>query len=233
MSTMTWGTIDGVSIEFPVEVGDMNSATLTWDVPLDAAAELVPGDAFEVTDMGGGTAMLVMALCDYRDNPWGDYDEVNFGLMAHPRGRPEELGAFVWRMPVNQEFTCRAGNEVMGLPKTLEDLRFSYTDNEVHVSLSMGGRRALEVWMPRPAVAGEAVEETTSTFSYLDGVPTAIPLTVGLPTGLVDPAAVRVELGDAEVADELRRLGLPRPPQIAMWGEGLRGTFGVPRRLEV
>ena len=46
-----------------------------------------------------------------------------------------------------------------------------------------------------------------------------------LGTGLVDPADVRLELGDSPVADELRSLGLPGAPDLATWGEGLSATF--------
>jgi len=226
--TRHWGEIDGVSIDFPMVVGSMNSATLTWSVPIGPARELVPGDGFEVADMGGGTAMLVLALVDYVDNPWGDYDEVNFGLLVHPTGRPEEVGAFQWRMPVNQEMTCRAGNEVLGLPKTVDDLSFSYTDGTVTVRLAMGGEPTLVVELPRAEPLGEPTSEATLTYSYLDGVPTLVPLTIELPTGIIDPAEVRLELGTSAAADELRRLGLPKPPDLAMWGESLSGTFEWP-----
>ena len=68
-SSRHWGEIDGVSIDFPMVVQEMNSATLTWSVPLDAAAAVLPGDAFEPADMGG-SAMLILALVDYLQNPW-------------------------------------------------------------------------------------------------------------------------------------------------------------------
>lgn len=223
--------IDGVSIDFPMVVPRMNSATFTWAVPLDAAAELLPGELFEVADVGDGTAMLIIALVDYIDNPWGDYDEVNFGLLVHPAGRPEEVGAFQWRMPVNQEMTCRAGNEVMGLPKTVEDLRFTYADDSAAVELSMAGEPALTVRFPRSEAQGEPAEAESLTYAYLDGVPMVVPLTIELPTGMVDPADVDLILGTAPVADELRSLGLPRPPDLAMWGEGLSGTFDWPELL--
>ena len=60
-------------------------------------------------------------------------------------------------------------------------------------------------------------------------MPLALPLTIELGTGFVDPAEVRIELGSSPVADELRSLGLPRAPDLAVWGEGLRAVFGRPR----
>lgn len=229
--TRHWGEIDGVSIDFPMVVPNMNSATLTFTVPLDAARALVPGTSFEVADTGGGTAMLVLALCDYVENPWGDYDEVNFGLLVHPAGRPEEVGAFQWRMPVNQQMTCTAGNEVLGLPKTVEDISFDYTDDTVTVTLVMDAAPTLVVRLPRAQPSGEPAADDTLTYSYIHGVPTLVPLTIELPPGLVDPADVHIELGTSPAAEELRSLGLPTAPDLAMWGEGLSGTFHWPQPL--
>jgi len=230
--TKHWGEIDGVSIDFPMVVPQMNSATLTFSVPVEPARALIPGDAFEVADMGDGTAMLVLALVDYVDNPWGDYDEVNFGLLVHPAERPDGVGAFQWRMPVNQEMTCRAGNEVMGLPKTVDDLSFTYSAETVTVRLAMDGEPTLEVTLPRVAPMGDPSTQATLTYSYLDGVAMELPLSIELPTGLVDPSDVEIELGTSAAAKELASLGLPKAPDLAMWGEGLSGTFQWPSPLD-
>jgi hypothetical protein len=226
-----WGEIDGVSIDFPIEVDQMNSATLTFTVPIGAARAVLPGDAFEVLEVVEGSAMLVLALCDYVQNPWGDYNEVNLGLLVHPVGRPEAAGAFQWRMPVDQEFTRAAGNRVLGLPKTVEDLTVDYQPDRVTFRLVMGGEPALTVSLPRPAPASEPVRETTITYSYIDGVASEVPLTIDLPTGAVDPADVAIELGTGALADELRSMGLPTAPDFAAWGEGLTGSFLRPRPL--
>lgn len=224
-----WGELDGVSIDFPMHVDRMHGVTLSYTVDRDAAQALVPGTAFHVAETGDGTATMVLALVDYIENPWGDYGEVNLGFLAHPVDQPERLGAFVYRMPVDQEFTKRAGNEVLGLPKTVEDLDFAYTDDRVTVTLAMDGQHALTVSLPRVTAEGEAELTEATTYSYLDGVPTELPLGIQIGTGLIDPADVAVELGTAPVADELRSLGLPRTPDFAVWGEDLRGVFGRPR----
>ncbi|MGI9578464.1 MAG: acetoacetate decarboxylase family protein [Microthrixaceae bacterium] len=226
--TKHWGEVDGVSIDFPMEVTAFNSATPTWTVPIEPARAVVPGDGFEVADMGDGTTMLILALCDYRENPWGDYDEVNFGVLVHPTGRPDEVGAFQWRMPVNQEMTANAGNLVLGLPKTVEELDFVYTGSTVEVKLAMGGQPTLAASFPRAEPAGPPTSDRTLTYSYIDGKATLVPLTIELPTGMIDPADVEIELGTSDAAEELRSLGLPRAPEMAMWGEGLRGTFEWP-----
>lgn len=227
-----WGELDGVTITFPVQVDSFRSATLTFTVPLEPARRLLPGDAFEVAATGDGTATLVVALCDYVENPWGDYLEVNLGLLAHPVGQPERVGAFQWRMPVDQEFTCAAGNRVLGLPKTVEDLTLREEGGEVTFELRVDGRVELAVTVPTGVGDEDSAPVDTSTWSYLDGVPTEVPLTIDLAAGTVDPGRVHIELGDGPLAAELRSLGLPTAPDFATWGEGLRGTFHRPVPLD-
>lgn len=242
-TSLHWGDIDGVSIDFPMVVEELRSATLTFTVPIDAARMLLPGDAFEVTEVAPGAAMLVVALCDYVRNPWGDYDEVNLGLLVNPVGRPEAVGAFQWRMPVDQEFTCGAGNRVLGLPKTVEDLEVSYSgppgDGLVVVRLVTAdepeGSVTMLVELPR-AAAGDrvsaGVRDGAVTYSYLDGQAMQLPLEMELPSLLVDTAAVHIELGQGALARELRSLGLPTAPDLAMWGEELSAVFHAPSPLD-
>jgi hypothetical protein len=82
----TWGEIEGTSITFPMEVADFDAGTLVFSVPATPAQALLPGDAFEVVEVADGVAQFVLALCDYHQNPWGDYLEMNLGL-PRPAGR--------------------------------------------------------------------------------------------------------------------------------------------------
>ena len=228
-ATTHWGEIDGVSIDFPMVVDSMNQATLSFTVPIEPARALVPGDGFEVLETAPGSATFVMALLDYIENPWGDYNELNLGLLASPTGRPEAAGSFIYRMPVNQEFTMKAGTQVLGVPKTVEDLTFDYSDDEVVVTWSIGDA-PLVVRFPRVASDDPATATEAITYAYLDGAPTALPLTIQIGSGLIDPSEITIELGSSVIADELASLGLPElRPDFAVWGEGLSGSFLAPR----
>ena len=230
--TTRWGEIQGREITFPMEVEEMRSATLLWSVPAAAATALLPGDAFEVVEVAPGTAQLVVAAVDYLRNPWGDYDELNLGFLARPAGAPPEIiGSFVYRMPVNQAFTCEAGRSVMGFPKTVEDLEVTYTDTTATFRLAMAGRPVISLTLPRAAATGPPERVEATSYSYLDGVPYGTDLSMDMGTGFVDPADVAIALGDSPVADELRSLGLPRAPDVAIWGEGLSATFLLGRPL--
>ncbi|MEX0768493.1 MAG: acetoacetate decarboxylase family protein [Microthrixaceae bacterium] len=224
-----WGEIDGVSIDFPMVVDEMHQGTLTYTVPIEAARALVPGDGFEVFEVAPGQAMFLIAVVDYVRNPWGDYNEVNFGFLASPTGQPDRVGAFVYRMPVNQEFTMKAGNQVLGLPKTVEDLTFTYSKDSILVELAMGGEPTMKLRLPRVTSAEEPTSTETVTYSYLNGVPTELPLTIQIGAAVIDPSLIQMELGSSAVAEELRSLGLPGVADMAVWGESLTGSFLLPR----
>lgn len=221
-----WGTVDGREITFPMVVPALDAATLLFSVPADAAQALLPGNAFEVVEVADGVAQLVVALVDYLDNPWGDYLEINLGFLARPVGAPAEVvGSFVYRMPVDQTFTCKAGNEVMGFPKTVEDLARTDHDGRTAFTLRVDGEVELEVSFPTVDGSGERTPVESVSYSYLGGRPFQTPLAMDLGTGVIDPADVAITLGSGAVADELRSLGLPKAPDLATWGTGLRGTF--------
>lgn len=227
-----WGEIDGREITFPMEVTDFNAATILYSVPADAAAALLPGDAFEIVEIAPGTAQFIIAACDYVANPWGDYNELNLGFLARPAGAPADvIGSFVYRMPVDQAFTCAAGNQVMGFPKTVEDLTSEYTDDSVTFAWRIAGGSAqaaapiLAITVPRAPATGEPARIDAVSYSYLGGRPYGTTLSMDMGTGLVDPGDVTIELGEGPVADELRGLGLPKTPDLGAWGEGLSATF--------
>jgi hypothetical protein len=226
-----WGEIQGRTITFPMVVPDANIATLLFTVPSAAAAALVPGDAFTVVETAPGSTQLIIAACDYIENPWGDYREFNLGFLAKPVGTADEhIGSFVYRMPVDQEFTCEAGNRVMGFPKTVERITADYGDDEVAFDLAFGGRPTLRLTIPRVPPAGPPSTIAAVSYSYLDGRPYATTLEMGLGSGIVaDPATVGIEIGEGPVADELRSLGLPCTPDLVTWGEGLSATFHLGR----
>lgn len=221
----TWGEIDGRTITFPMEVEDFDAATLVFSVPAAVAQASIPGDAFEVVE-ADGVAQLVVALCDYHRNPWGDYLEMNLGFLTRPVGAPDDVvGSFVYRMPVDQAFTCRAGNEVMGFPKTVEDLSVLRRDGRISFAWGAGADLVLSVAFDEPVASGDSGRVVTDSYSYLHGVAHETPLAMDLGSAVIDTSTMVMELGGGTVADELRALGLPTMADFATWGTGLTATF--------
>ncbi|MFZ2343564.1 MAG: acetoacetate decarboxylase family protein, partial [Candidatus Microthrix parvicella] len=217
---VTWGTIEDQTITFPMNVDDFNAATMGFSVPAAAAAALLPGDGFEIIEIGPGVAQFIISLCDYRDNPWGDYNEVNLGFLARPAGAGDDvIGSFIYRMPVDQQFTCEAGNLVMGFPKVVTRIDADYTDAQVTFQLFDGGELALSVTVPRVRTDDAAVRVETTSYSYLNGVPHGTPLAMDMSAAVVEPGDVHLTIGSGAIADELTSLGMPADPDFCSWGE--------------
>lgn len=223
--------IQGHTVTMPAIVRDASSGTAIFMVPAAAAQELV-GDAFEVVEMAPGQAQLILGFVDYRDNDLGDYNEVMMVFMVRPRGKAgEPEGTFIYKLPVNQSFTCEAGCTIWGFPKSVEEIDIDYRDDRVTCKLVMGGQHVFTLTVPRTPAGGDAPDMEMATYTYLDG-PAVLRFTTGGPTG-VSPGADGVELtlGTHALADELRTLGLPAPAMMSSWMEHMHGSFGAPRKL--
>src|SRR4051812_19301121 len=129
--------VSGTTVSMPVEVRDASAGTAVFEVDAQAAGSLLP-PALEVIEVGHGRAHLAIVVVDYRDNDLGSYLEVGLMLFVRPRaGGPD--GTFIFRLPVDQPFTCEAGRQIWGFPKTIETIDLSYGDDFVACSLSMDG----------------------------------------------------------------------------------------------
>ncbi len=225
-ATSVWGTIQGQEITFPMEVTAFNAATMGFTVPAGPADALLPGAAFEIVETAPGMAQFIVSICDYRENPWGDYNEVNLGFLARPAGAPAEvIGSFIYRMPVDQAFTCEAGNRVMGFPKIVTRIDANYTDERASFALWDQGEIVLAVSVPRVTAPTAATRSESASYSYLDGVPYSTPLAMDLSSAMVSPDDVEFTIGGGPIGADLASLGLPATPDFCMWGEGLSATF--------
>ncbi len=226
--------IQGREVSFPVEVRQARMANAVYTVPAEAVEPLVD-PAFEVAADVHGAATVVVGFVDYIDNDLGDYDEVMLATMAKTRGpEPEHEGTFIWRLPVNQAFTCEAGVRMLGLPKTVEDIEVTRTESSTTCTLRSGGQLVLRQTFPTLADV-EAVPMPTPTvcLSRIDG---ARAVSVSEPTGSLRmafaAAGYTLELGDHPWADELRGLGLAgAAPTVVTVCDDWASTFRQPELL--
>lgn len=226
--------IHGQNVSMPVIVRDAGSGNAMFMVPAAAVQRLLPDEAFEVVEMAPGETQLILGFVDYRDNDLGDYDEVAIIFTVRPRGSTTEPeGTFIYKLPVNQAFTCDAGCKIWGFPKSVEQIGIQYAGDRVTCTLEMDGQHVLTLGVPRGTPeAGAPPELEMTTYTYLDG-PTAIPFTTGGRGTAVSAGGegVTLALGTHRLAGELRSLGLPKAPFMSTWTEHMHGTFGAPRKL--
>jgi hypothetical protein len=238
--------IQGQTVTMPVEVRDASTGTAVFRVPVAAARELIPtvfepkatGKCVEVNASGTrewATCDVAITIIDYRDNDLGSYHEIGVTFFARPMGAAADGsadGTYIWRLPVDQSFTCEAGRTIWGFPKTVEEIDWSNEEASVTATLRMDGELVLRLTVPR--VGDDEIHPVRLVnYSLIDGKPFATDFTQGgSGSGLVmSGAGVSLELGDHPVAKELASLGLPSDAMYSTWTEHMRGTFAAPRPL--
>lgn len=222
---MTTHEVQGQTVTMPVEVRDASAATVIWEVDAAAVTALLPSADFEVVESSPGRAQFAIALIDYRDNDLGSYLEIGLIAFVRPVGGGED-GSFILRLPVDQEFTCHAGREIWGFPKTVEAIDFDYADDALTGTLTVDGELVLRLTVPRGG-ADDLPDLPMASYTVLGGRPHATRFTQrGTGTQvLFGPDGVTLELGPHPWGKELASLGLPGPALLSTWNERMTATF--------
>ena len=159
---------------------------------------------------------------------------VGIVFFVRPAGQPEAvLGSYIYKLPVNQSFTCEAGFKIWGFPKTVEEIDFSYADNSATCKLVMGGQHVLTLTVPRGG-DGSTSDTVATGYTLIEAIPHQNEFTRGGEGEQTVPGGdgVVLELGDHALADELRALGVETAaPILSAWSEHMRGSFGQSFKL--
>jgi len=233
----------GREVKMPVIVRDASSAAATYLVSADAARRLLPGPELDVVELLPGRALFSIACIDYRDNDLGDYHEVSLAFFARRRRTPagvpyvstalnllrNRIATYIYKLPVDQSFTCEAGRGIWGFPKSIEEIEFHVTGSAVQCRLTMGGQHVLTFATTR-AGARTLPDTPMVTYSYIDGVLHQTRFVSGATGVGIHLSGAQLTLGDHPIANELRSLGLPKRPLMTVWMERQHGRFESPER---
>jgi hypothetical protein len=236
----------GRTVTMPVEVRDASSGAVTYLVDASVARTLLPDRELDVVEVLPNRALFSIAMIDYRDNDLGDYNEVSLAFFVRKSGERPALGVpflgsvvdffsnslatWIWKLPVDQSFTCEAGRGIWGFPKTVEQIDFEDAGGRRTCRLVMDGRHVLTLSVPRGGTR-TLPEAPMTTYSYLDGAlhrTTFTPTASGVGFGI---GGADLILGTHPIADTLRALGLPRSALMNVWMEHQRARFGGPERV--
>ena len=217
------------TVTLPVVVRDAASAAATYMVRASAARRLLPDPA-----------LFSIAAIEYRDNDLGDYHEVSLAFFVRERREPRRaylraaldlarnrLGTWIWKLPVDQRFTCEAGRGIWGFPKTIERIDFRDGDGRRECRLVMDGQLVLSFSVARGGTR-TLPDATMVTYSHVDGVLHRTRFVSGATGVGIHVGGARVVLGDHAIAGELRALGFPRRPLVSVWMEHAHGCFEAP-----
>jgi hypothetical protein len=232
--------VAGREVRLPVVVRDAVSVSATYVVPATAVQRLLPDGLWALESIPGRT-IVVLAAVEYRDNDLGCYNEfaVNFfvvhaatrplpivgGLLALARGT---YGTYVHALPVTTTFSRDAGCDIWGFPKTVATITFEDTADRRTCRLEDGGQHVLTFSAPRGGTrrfGGRPLE----AYAWRHGQTYATRYTMagdGVGTRL---GGAELVLGVHPLADDLRRLGLPRRALATLAMEHLSASFPAPR----
>jgi hypothetical protein len=231
----------GRTVTLPVVVRDASSVAATYLVSTAAARRLLPDARLDVLELLPGRALFSLACIDYRDNDLGDYNEVSVALFVRERSQPPGLpylgtaldlmrnrvATYIYKLPVNQSFTCEAGCGIWGFPKSVEEIEFEDAGKRRRCRLAMDGRHVLTFTAPRGG-ARTLPDASMVTYSLIDGVLHRTSFVSGATGVGIRLGGTELVLGDHPLAEDLRRLGLPKRPLMCVWMEHMHGRFEAP-----
>ncbi len=237
-------TIEGRDLGYPTEFRKGSSALGLFVVPVAGARELIGDSGFEVAQIAPGRALLSLACVHYTDSDCGEYDEISLAFFVARHGRKSLLpyvgvwrdillgGAptHVWKLPVTSALARDAGLFMWGFPKTIEDIDFSVSGEQARFALRMEGREVLTYSVSARGSRRQGPTDSV-VYSMFEGAPHASRLTQEYTSVGFGLGAGRLTLGEHPMAEQLRRLGLPRRPLIATWMGGLRFEMSAPEEL--
>jgi hypothetical protein len=226
--------IDGEVIAIPVEVRSARMVAAQFGVDADAAQALIEPTGLRIARQAGGRALCALSAVAYADNDLGPYHEfaVAFVVDAHdapPGARPSwrRPTTYIHRLPVNQQFTCRAGREIWGFPKWVCDISYLERDRGTESVVADSGELVLGLEVRRGLVPLPETEMEMTAYSWNDGVLRRTPWTTRNRLARARPGGARLELGHGHpMADELRSLGLPKRALMTTSTGLMSATFG-------
>ena len=235
--------IQGQDVTLPVRVREACSIASMYWVRTAAVRRLVDHPNLQIPEIVPGRTLCTIGLIDYIDNDLGDYNEISIGFFVrYGQERPSGFGSlplglmrgeaepYIHRLPVNQSFTCEAGREIWGFPKTVDEIEFTDLPGRRDCTWRKDGRLVMRC-SARVGGRGSYRDREMNTYAVRDGVLYRTPFTshgeqVGARLG-----GASLELGDHPIADELRGLGLARRPLFSTSIGRMSAEFGAPEKL--
>ena len=240
--------VDGRDLSLPMDIADCSLVLNAFIVNAKAVQGLLEGTGFTAARVLPGQAVLLLMGVQYRDNPLGDYNEVAILVSAYPPSEAKRswlsgalsslsmrLPFFVYRMPVDQEFTTHAGRFLWGYPKYLADIAVQLEGGAASTRLAQDGKFVLSFQAPavsEPTRGSTLPDRTSTNLTLRNGQPRRIPALLGARGVAWRLGGTPPELSaDHPLALDLRKLGLPKRPLASASSVHTHMRFGVPELL--
>ena len=207
-------------IDLPVMYYRDDAFVGVFSAEFQAVQALLPSAALYPVRLKGERAAVYVTAFNYQENTIGPYGEVavaipcTYGRPAPPllplllEGRIPGFGAFVLHLPVTARSARDPRRVIWGYAKFVADMDFQKRPAYQRVRLAEGDSHILTLTVQQ---RGLPIKDNRPviTYSVLDGqlIKTTIPSRAVYQMGLT-PGLGELELGDHEIADQLRSLDI-------------------------
>lgn len=239
--------IDGKPIGLPLTVDDASMMMNAFLVDAAAAQAMIDGSGFRVVELFPGKAIVQLLCVDYRVNPLGNYNEgaIIFPVLTPGEKKPfpffgtlrrlanNSLGIYVYRMPVDQEFTTHGGRFIWGFPKWPSRIDFDFGKSRATGRFIDEGELVYGI---TAKTGGSTVvkDQRAPSLAIRDGRAWK---TYGTNSGTGMTFSLGGEMPDIgdnhPLALELRGLGLPKKPIFTVAMKNTSMVFGGPEVVAI
>ena len=244
--------VDGRELSLPMDIERCSLMMSGFTVDAKAAQRLLDGTGLTAARVLPGKSVLLLMGVDYQSNPLGNYNEAAVLISAYPPGEGKRTwmsGAFsslrmrvpyfVYRMPVDQEFTIHAGRFLWGYPKYLAQIDIRFQDKAASTQLMQDGQLVVSFEAPATTSPDDETPQTANSrvqtgwnLTWRDGQLRRVEATMGGRGLAFRMGGKPPEIGERHpLAMELRELGLPKRPLFSASLKWAQMTFGVPELL--
>jgi hypothetical protein len=212
----------GFTIKLPVFYYDVTAVIAGFLTPLNKVRALLPSPRMKPLRATPWHTITVISCFEYRDSDAGPYNELGIVFpFTWDRPAPVLTGllrniaegplAYVHSLPVTTEIAYHFGVDFYNYPKFLADIKFERSDGWLRCRLSEGGGDILTLTVrqlpvkPSPRWSFHGITARDDRILRSE-----IIVNVRNQALSMNPANVKLELGNHKLADELRNLGLGR-----------------------
>ncbi len=239
--------IDGCEVCLPVRVNDAGMLMNIFSVDSKVAQALIADTGFKVVELWPGKALMQLLAVDYRENDLGDYNEaaIVFPVTTPGESTPlpligamwrvlrGKLANYVYRMPVNQDFTTHAGRFIWGFPKWVSDVDIHFNEEQASARFNDEGQLVFEI----SAKAGgktKAGAQRAPSLAVRNG-------RAWKTVGITEGEGLRFTMGGKApiigeqhpLAKKLRELGLPKKPLCSVSMKRAKLLFEGPECVDI
>jgi hypothetical protein len=236
--------IEGVDLAYPTHFRDGQSVVGLYAVHSKPAQALIADSGFEVAELWPGKTLLNLVCVHYTDTQCGAYEEIAFAFSVKPPHRALQvpylstwwsmlrgtIATFTWCLPVSSVLSQQCGIQMWGFPKTVEHLSHTNEQGLASFEWKRQGKRVLKVSIPSIGDR-EGGEISPGVYSVIDGQAMVSYLTQSYRGVGYHRNDYRLQLGEDQMSDTLRSLGLPKKPLLASWNGHLKFSMSAPVEL--